>query len=105
MSGILPRSHQGDTEAQRAIHYRPVPITPNEVAMNRKRSVVLVAGLAFVWILTMTFIPSFVPRTLGDNVAGVTLGAAMWTITAGAVVALVYSVTRRIMAKDAKPSN
>ena len=73
--------------------------------MNRKRSMALVAGLTSVWILTMTFIPSFLPRRLGDNVAGVTLGVAMWTITAGAVVALVSSVTRPIIAKDANPSN
>ncbi len=53
----------------------------------------------------MTFIPSFLPRRLGDSVAGLTLGIAMWTITAGAVVALVSSVTRPIAAKDANLSN
>ena len=73
--------------------------------MSRNRSIGIIASLTFVWILTMTFIPSFLPRRFGDNVAGVSVGAAMWTITTGAVVALVYSVTRRIMAKDAKPSN
>ena len=36
--------------------------------MNRTRSTALVAGLTFVWILTMTFIPALLPRTPGRQI-------------------------------------